>query len=59
MPSNCSTAFGAELNGENLVSFFATEGHNDFYHCGLVIDNCDFSDGESQRGEYLRKRKRF
>src|SRR6266436_8272973 len=46
------------IEWESLMSFFATESHDDFHHCGLVIDNYDFSHGKSQRGEYFSFEKK-
>src|SRR5438094_5072245 len=48
--------FGGGVERENLVAFFPTEGDDDFDHCGLVIDDYDFS--HSQRGEYFSFEKR-
>jgi hypothetical protein len=48
--------FRCGVERENLVAFFPTEGDDDFDHCGLVIDDYDFS--HSQRGEYFSFEKR-
>src|SRR5256885_13027956 len=40
------------------MPLFATEGHNDLHHCGLVVDNYDFCHGKSQRGEYFSFEKK-
>ena len=56
MESICSTAFGAAVERENLVTFFPTQSDDDFDHRGLVIDDYDFS--HSQRGEYFSFEKK-
>src|SRR5256885_9165751 len=50
--------FWRRIERKNLMSLFPTEGHDDFHHCGFVIDNYDFSHGKSQRGEYFTFEKK-
>src|SRR5436190_17004134 len=50
--------FRRGIERKNLMSLFPTERDDDFDHCGLVIDNYDFSHGKSQRGEYFNFEKK-